>query len=85
MFILLISELNVWFFHILNLCYCISRPDGPLPKKTSGNVESMKREEGLQKSLDSSNKGFSLMAKMGYKAGDGLGTIWMLRNQKCFD
>ena len=45
----------------------------------------MKREEGLQKSLDSSNKGFSLMAKMGYKAGDGLGTIWMLRNQRIFD
>ena len=36
-------------------------------------MEVEKREEGLQKSLDSSNKGFALLAKMGYKAGESLG------------
>jgi len=42
-------------------------------KKSKAELESEKREEGLQKSLDSSNKGFALLAKMGYKAGDSLG------------
>jgi len=37
------------------------------------NLETRKRKEGLQKSLDSSNKGFELLTKMGYKHGDGLG------------
>ena len=42
-------------------------------KKSKAELESEKRDEGLQKSLDSSNKGFALLAKMGYKAGDSLG------------
>jgi len=42
-------------------------------KKSKAVLESEKREEGLQKSLDSSNKGFALLAKMGYKPGDSLG------------
>ena len=42
-------------------------------KKSKSELEAEKREEGLQKSLDSSNKGFALLAKMGYKAGDSLG------------
>ena len=42
-------------------------------KKSKAELESEKREEGLQKSLDSSNKGFALLAKMGYKPGDSLG------------
>ena len=44
-----------------------------IPKKTKNELEKEKREEGLQKSLDSSNKGFSLLAKMGYKPGESLG------------
>ena len=43
------------------------------PKKSKTELEAEKREEGLQKSLDSSNKGFALLAKMGYKAGESLG------------
>ena len=33
-------------------------------------MEEENREEGLQKSLDSSNKGFAMLQKMGYKAGE---------------
>ena len=32
-------------------------------------AEIQKREEGLQKSIDSSNKGFAMLKKMGYKEG----------------
>ena len=32
-------------------------------------VEIQKREEGLQKSIDPTNKGFALLMKMGYKEG----------------
>lgn len=39
------------------------------PKKTKKELEEEKRQEGLQKSLDSSNKGFAMLQKMGYKAG----------------
>ncbi len=39
------------------------------PKKTKKELEEDKRQEGLQKSLDSSNKGFAMLQKMGYKAG----------------
>ena len=42
-------------------------------KKSKTVLESERREEGLQKSLDSTNKGFALLAKMGYKAGESLG------------
>ncbi|KAF6040210.1 GPATCH11 [Bugula neritina] len=36
-------------------------------------IEAEKRDEGLNKSLDSTNKGFALLQKMGYKPGDGIG------------
>ena len=36
-------------------------------------MEAEKRDEGLNKSLDSSNKGFALLQKMGYKPGAGIG------------
>ena len=42
-------------------------------KKNKVNLEVEKRHEGLQKSIDSSNKGFAMLTKMGYKAGEGLG------------
>ena len=32
-------------------------------------AEIQTREEGLQKAIDSSNKGFALLKKMGYKEG----------------
>ncbi|CAH8561213.1 unnamed protein product [Dicrocoelium dendriticum] len=35
--------------------------------------EAKVREEGLRKQVDSSNKGFGLLLKMGYKPGEGLG------------
>ncbi|GAA54724.1 coiled-coil domain-containing protein 75 [Clonorchis sinensis] len=35
--------------------------------------EAVLREEGLQKQVDSSNKGFGLLLKMGYQPGQGLG------------
>ncbi len=41
------------------------------PKKTKKEMEEESRQEGLQKiSLDSSNKGFAMLQKMGYKAGE---------------
>ena len=42
-------------------------------RKSKATLEFEFREQGLQTSLDSSNKGFELMAKMGYKPGDSLG------------
>ena len=42
-------------------------------KKTSKQLEVEAREEGLSTKLDSSNKGFALLEKMGYKPGTGLG------------
>merc|ERR1719228_2974918 len=37
-------------------------------------IEEDKREEGLAQSIaQPSNKGFAMLAKMGYKAGSGLG------------
>merc|ERR1719158_427162 len=37
-------------------------------------IEEDKREEGLAQSIaEPSNKGFAMLAKMGYKAGDSLG------------
>lgn len=41
-----------------------------LPK---GLEEIQNREEGLQKSIDSTNKGFEMLKKMGYKEGESLG------------
>ena len=45
----------------------------PQVLKTSTKLEDKKRVEGLQKSLDSSNKRFALLTKIGYKPGEGLG------------
>ncbi|XP_026478545.1 G patch domain-containing protein 11-like [Ctenocephalides felis] len=36
-------------------------------------VEAERRNEGLNNALDSANKGFSLLQKMGYKPGQGIG------------
>lgn len=36
-------------------------------------LEEMRRQEGLEKAIDSNNKGFSLLQKMGYKPGLGIG------------
>lgn len=37
------------------------------------DMEKERREEKLSKALDSSNKGFAMLAKMGFKEGSGLG------------
>lgn len=36
-------------------------------------LEEQGRQEGLEKAIDSKNKGFSLLQKMGYKPGLGIG------------
>lgn len=36
-------------------------------------LEEQRRQEGLEKAIDSDNKGFSLLQKMGYKPGLGIG------------
>lgn len=36
-------------------------------------LEVQRRQEGLETAIDSSNKGFSLLQKMGYKPGLGIG------------
>ena len=36
-------------------------------------MEKEKRDEKLNTALDSSNKGFAMLAKMGFKEGSGLG------------
>ena len=42
-------------------------------KNKKQNLEAEKRHEGLQTSIDPSNKGFEMLAKMGYKSGQSLG------------
>ena len=42
-------------------------------KKKSDQKEENKTKENKVKSIDSSNKGFAMLAKMGYKAGESLG------------
>ena len=46
--------------------------DPPQQKKRK-LLESEARDEGLSKSITQNNKGFALLAKMGYKEGMGLG------------
>lgn len=36
-------------------------------------LEEQRRQEGLEKAIDSNNKGFALLQKMGYKPGSGIG------------
>lgn len=36
-------------------------------------LEEQRRQKGLEKAIDSNNKGFSLLQKMGYKPGLGIG------------
>ena len=45
----------------------------PVMEKTARQIEEEKRKEGLAKKLVSSNKGFALLTKLGYKEGDRLG------------
>lgn len=42
-------------------------------QKPLKQLEVERREEGLTKALPSDNKGFSMLAKMGYKQGDAIG------------
>lgn len=42
-------------------------------KKATKNIEEEKREEGLSSAIGSSNKGFEMLMKMGYKPGQGIG------------
>lgn len=42
-------------------------------KKSLSEIEKETRNEGLQTSLDASNKGFAMLQKMGYKQGQSLG------------
>lgn len=42
-------------------------------QKTFKEQEKESREEALQNSISNENKGFALLQKMGYKAGQGLG------------
>ena len=39
-------------------------------KKSLKDREAQKREEGLERPIDQSNKGFAMLAKMGYKQGE---------------
>ena len=45
----------------------------PVMEKTARQIEEEKRKEGLATKLVSSNKGFALLTKLGYKEGDRLG------------
>jgi len=45
-------------------------------------LEEQRRQEGLEKAIDSSNKGFSLLQKMGYKPGLGIGKNGKLLHSK---
>ncbi|XP_039493674.1 G patch domain-containing protein 11 [Drosophila santomea] len=40
---------------------------------SSGNVDNVRLQQSLNKPISADNKGFQLLAKMGYKAGSGLG------------
>ncbi|XP_016978369.1 G patch domain-containing protein 11 [Drosophila rhopaloa] len=40
---------------------------------TSGNIDNARLQQSLNTPLSAENKGFQLLAKMGYKAGSGLG------------
>ncbi|XP_026823187.1 G patch domain-containing protein 11 [Rhopalosiphum maidis] len=51
------------------------RKECQLTNKATGAkaLEEQQRQEGLEKAIDSTNKGFSLLQKMGYKPGLGIG------------
>lgn len=42
-------------------------------EKPIKQLEEERREEGLKSAISSDNKGFSMLAKMGYKQGDAIG------------
>lgn len=46
---------------------------GKLSKASLKTIENENRQIGLSTSIDSSNKGFAMLQKMGYKAGQSLG------------
>ena len=52
-------------------------PEAPAPPKAKQHKmqEMAAREEGLSKPLAADNKGFSMLMKMGYKEGEGLGKL----------
>ncbi len=41
-------------------------------KETARQMEEERRKEGLERRLDSSNRGFAMLQKMGYKAGQSV-------------
>eukprot|EP01006_Ploeotia_vitrea_P008732 TRINITY_DN20885_c0_g1_i1.p1 TRINITY_DN20885_c0_g1~~TRINITY_DN20885_c0_g1_i1.p1 ORF type:complete len:240 (-),score=13.70 TRINITY_DN20885_c0_g1_i1:142-861(-) len=49
------------------------RAKGPALPKSARELEVDQRDEGLAKPIDHTNKGFQLLSKMGFKAGQGLG------------
>lgn len=53
------------------------QPEAPAPPKTKQHKiqEVAAREEGLSKPLTADNKGFSMLMRMGYKEGEGLGKL----------
>ena len=46
-------------------------------KKRRNEIEEEVRDEGLATKLDSSNKGFNMLAKMGYKPGKDEGFLFL--------
>lgn len=50
-----------------------SKPKAQTPFIGKKKLESLNREKGLQTSLNSNNKGFAMLQKMGYKPGMGIG------------
>lgn len=56
-------------------------------QKTYKEQEKESRETALQSSISNDNKGFALLQKMGYKAGQGLGkkgkflSYWLVRKK----
>lgn len=59
-------------------------------QKTYKEQEKESRETALQSSISNDNKGFALLQKMGYKAGQGLGkegkflSYWLVKKYPCF-
>eukprot|EP00158_Paraphelidium_tribonemae_P007578 Partr_v1_DN28290_c1_g1_i2_m75341 putative coiled-coil domain containing 75 len=50
------------------------RPPAPPQKLSAKSQEEAKRKQGLETALSTENKGFQLLAKMGYKPGKALGS-----------
>jgi hypothetical protein len=48
----------------------LAERDREIKKMRLPNKETKNRDEGLQKTIDSTNKGFEMLKKMGYKEGN---------------